>query len=117
MWDIIRTLFRNDIIEEGGTPGFKIFAAEILTSCDSSETCACRKASNISFVTMVPCNSDANHQQTSICANRRVERGSSKSISSVRSLKQDIQTVIQANPDLLCSSFKSIRVAGSTFYK
>ena len=46
-----QTFLKNDINDDGGIPGFELFAVEIMMLSDLSESLACCKAFNVSFVT------------------------------------------------------------------
>lgn len=46
----VQTFFRNTINDEGGIPGFEAFAGETIMRSDFSESCACFRAFNVSFV-------------------------------------------------------------------
>lgn len=45
-----KTFCRNAINDDGGIPGFEAFAAEQIMCSDFSESWACSRASNVSFV-------------------------------------------------------------------
>lgn len=45
-----KTFLRNDINDEGGIPGFEAFAGETIMCSDFSESWACFRAFNVSFV-------------------------------------------------------------------